>query len=156
MPRKVRDWNKLKLDFFKDEIDDVSVFFKTRYGQRNGTININTRWRSRDKQDFKKEIAEKALAKAKEKMSDDMALDLDKIRMLKKRWFELLFKRANDFIDKKDKNWNIIQWEKVDVRDIKDIINLSKVEMWEPTTISRGDADSQREPITIVIKGIDK
>jgi len=127
----------LKLEFFKDEIDEVSVFFKTKYRQWNWTININTRWWSKEKQERKMDIQKKAIEDAKKKLAKQFEIPKEQLLHMKKTIIDLFVKRLNDFIPRQWKDWKIIEPEPVNVKDAKDILQSIKIELQEPIVVSR-------------------
>ena len=119
-------------------IDDVSVFFKQTYGKWNWTISKTTTWRGKEKIKWKKEIETKALEKAKKAMINQFKIPKEQLLSMKSLAVKLLMKKMNDYLDKTDKDWNIIsEWEKVNVRDVTEIIKTVKIELQEPIMVSK-------------------
>lgn len=93
---------------------------------------------------------QEALERAKQKAINDYEIPIEMLLWIKKTSINLLVKRLNDFIPKKDKNWKIKKWEKVDVKEVVDIYKVGKIELKEPIHITKDDSES-RESVTIVI-----
>ena len=83
MPRHKRDFKALKKEFFSSENDDVKSFFERNYNAYNRHIQKQTKWWTKEKQEHKKAIAERALEKSVdtkgegiEKKVDDFAAEV--------------------------------------------------------------------------------
>ena len=127
MPKKTRDYNALKLEFFKSDIDEVKVFYEAKYGQRNGTVNKNTRGRAKEKQAYKEKLLEKALEANAKKQAEALEIPIDILKKAKKNGIVGLI---ND-LSNKDK--------KLSVSDRIKAVNAIKTELGEPTTISKNE-----------------
>lgn len=72
---------------------------------------------------------------------------------MKKRAMDLINARINQLVfkaPKKDKDGNLIVWEDIPTRDVSEIIRVLKVELWEPTIISKVE-DNNNKDYTIVM-----
>ena len=145
MPKQKWDYKQLKLDFFQSDIDEVKVFIETKYGQWrwNGTLNKNTRWRWKEKQEYKDKILQKVLEKRAEEEAKSLEIPVDKLMKAKKAVIWLFMNKLNRTLEEqktdKDADFNVKEFEK--------ILKVIKTELGEPTNISKTDATIKTEPI---------
>lgn len=121
--KQKRDYSALKLEFFKSDIDEIKVFIETKYGQwkRNWTINKNTRWWSKEKQEYKAKIVEKAIERNAEKQAKELEIPIE--TLLKAKKFAI---------------WKIIEMmtkQELSMSDIAKWLEKIKTELWEPEHI---------------------
>lgn len=153
MVAKSVDYNKMKLDFFSWEEWNFTTRYRARFGKEPPWwVKKQTVWRTKEKEVWLKWVTELALQRTQVVASKAIEIPKEKLQQMKKTWLELLIKRLNDFMPKKDKDWKVIDdWATVNVKDIRDIINLVKVELWEPTSISKDDTPREPDQISITI-----
>lgn len=145
------DYMKLKFDFFWSDKMNFKEYYEPLYWKISWPVSKKVAWWAKEKQEWLKWVNDMVLKKAQAQMVKDLEIPVDKLKSMKSTAFDLLIKRINDFIDKKDEKWNKIEWEKVNVKDIRDIINLVKTELWEPTSINKETNPADKEPVIITI-----
>lgn len=132
------DYVKLKLEFFHSEYDTVLGRMKANnlWGEKSALYNKISKWWP-EKSERMADLERKALERAKRNAVWKLELSRDIYLWMKMRSFMLLSKRLNDFEGKKDKDWKIIENEKIDVWEVNTIIKLVKTELGEPTQVTR-------------------
>lgn len=135
------DRQALKLEFFQSDIDEVKVFMETKYGQWkwNGTMNRNTRGRSKEKQEYKDKILQKALERRAKEEAKNLEIPVDKLMKAKKAVIWLFMQKVEKELLQKEPNINVKEFDK--------ILKIIKTELGEPTNISKTDATIKAEPI---------
>lgn len=143
MPKQKYDWSKIKLEFFQSDIDEVKVFFESKYGQwkRNWTMNRNTRWRTKEKQEMKANILKDAMAENAERQAKELSLPLEKIMEGKKAILQLLLVQVSKYVKESKSEKNIDVW------NAERILRMFKTELWEPTNISKNDTTLRGDPL---------
>lgn len=141
MPKQKYDFKQLKLEFFQSDIDEIKVFMETKYGQgkRNGTMNRNTRWRSKEKQEWKSKVLEQVLERRAKEEAKNLEIPVDKLMKAKKAVIWLFMQKVEKELQQKEPNVNVKEFDK--------ILKIIKTELGEPTNISKTDATIKTEPI---------
>lgn len=134
----------LKLEFFQSDIDEVERFFQDRFKTKTDwSIRKNTKWRSKEKQEYKDKILQKVLEKRAEKEAKSLEIPVDKLMKAKKAVIWLFMNKLNRTLEEqkadKDADFNVKEFEK--------ILKVIKTELGEPTNISKTDATIKTEPI---------
>ena len=123
----------LKLEFFEADTDEVQVFLRWKFGEKLATSSMknNCKWRTKEKQERKANVIEKALQKQAEKQAKELSVPLEELMKWKKAILWLLLKQVSQFVkaNRKDERVNI------DVQDAEKILKMFKTELWEPATI---------------------
>ena len=129
----------LKLEFFQSDIDEIKVFLESKYGQwkRNWTWNKNTRGWSKEKQEYKDKILEKALEKKAKEEAKNLEISTTQLKQAKKTVIWLLMKKLKQAIDS----------DMINVKEQERILKMIKTELWEPTNISKNDTTLKTEPL---------
>ena len=125
MAKKKYDWYKLKLNFFQSDFDEVKSFFTDKWLTYNSEIRKRTNWWTKEKQDFKQKITEKALENSLKKQAKDLEIPMDQLAKAKK----------NAVI----KAINVMMEDKLSMADSERIIRILRTEMWLPNTYSRNE-----------------
>lgn len=130
MAKQKRDYSKLKLEFFESEYDSVNEFFLQKYNQntaKNKQIATSTKWRWKQKQEYKEKILQKALERSAEKKAKEIEIDVELLQKWKKNWLIQIINR----LSKKNNLpiWDIVKW-----------LNAIKTELWEPTSYQKTDS----------------
>ena len=129
--KKIHDYSALKLEFFKSDFDEVKAFITDKWLIYNSERTKRTKWRTKEKQERKKNIVEKALMKQAEKQANELSVPIEDLMKWKKAVLQLLLVQVSKFVkanqDKKDIN--------IDVWDAEKILKMFKTELWEPATI---------------------
>lgn len=134
MATKKYDWSNLKLEFFQSDFDDVKSFLSHFWVtfKWGGWIAKQTKWRAKEKQEYKEKILKKALEVNAEKQAKSLELDIEVLKKGKKNGLIQIVNK----LSKKDKKWNIIE---LSVSDLVKAINTIKVELWEPTSYNKNE-----------------
>jgi len=129
--KKIHDYSALKLEFFKSDFDEVKAFITDKWLTYNSERTKRTKWRTKEKQERKKNIVEKALMKQAEKQANELSVPIEDLMKWKKAVLQLLLVQVSKFVkanqDKKDID--------IDVWDAEKILKMFKTELWEPATI---------------------
>jgi hypothetical protein len=129
MPGKKYDYNALKLEYFKSDIDDFRAFIEQKLGKKalSGSMNAKTKGRAKEKQAYKDKILQRALEANAKKQAEALDIPVDILKKAKKNGIVGLI---ND-LSNKDK--------KLSVSDRIKAVNAIKTELGEPTTISKNE-----------------
>ena len=86
MAVKKYDYNALKLEYFKSDIDELGAFFKTITGTKalSGAIKTKTKGRVKEKQAYKEKIVQKALEANAKKQAEALEIPVDILKKAKK------------------------------------------------------------------------
>lgn len=129
--KKIHDYSALKLEFFKSDFDEVKAFITDKWLIYNSERTKRTKWRTKEKEERKKNIVEKALMKQAEKQANELSVPIEDLMKWKKAVLQLLLIQVSKFVkanqDKKDID--------IDVWDAEKILKMFKTELWEPATI---------------------
>lgn len=129
MAKQKYDWTTLKLEFFQSDIDEVKEFFQRKFNVYNRNIQQNTRGWTKEKQEYKEKILEKALERRAKEEAKNLEIPMEQLKQAKKTTIQLLMKKLQEVIE--TKNYNVKELEK--------ILKMIKTELWEPTNISKND-----------------
>lgn len=132
----------LKLEFFESDFEDVQTFFQQVYNKEtanNGQIAIKTKWRAKEKQERKEKIVEKALAKRQSQLAKKMEISVDELLQAKRDIVDLLKVKLEEYFNDLDENGK----SKINVKDLKTLREMTKTELWEPTTIQKNENNTQ-------------
>lgn len=125
MPKAKYNRPALKLEYFKDDIDEVKRFFKERYKVRNAQTSKMTTWWSKEKLEYKNQIVEKALMKNAEKTAKELELPMEQLTIAKK----------NAVI----KVIQMMMNNDLDMSDMERSIKILRTEMWLPTSYAKNE-----------------
>ena len=135
MPKQKYDWSKIKLEFFKSDIDEVKGFFRGKYGVWNTQTSRMTTGRSKEKQEYKNEILQEALRKNAEKQIQSLEIPIEILKKGKKNWIIGIIKDLSE------------KSEKLSMSDKVKGVNQLKIELWEPTSFSKTDTTLRGDPL---------
>ena len=134
------DRQALKLEFFQSDIDEVERFFQDKFKTKtDGSIRKNTKGRSKEKQEYKDKILQKALERRAKEEAKNLEIPVDKLMKAKKAVIWLFMQKVEKELLQKDPNINVKEFDK--------ILKIIKTELGEPTNISKTDATIKAEPI---------
>ena len=134
------DRQALKLEFFQSDIDEVESFFQDKFKTRtDGSIRKNTKGRSKEKQEYKDKILQKALERRAKEEAKNLEIPVDKLMKAKKAVIWLFMQKVEKELLQKEPNINVKEFDK--------ILKIIKTELGEPTNISKTDATIKAEPI---------
>lgn len=147
MPRQKYDWSKIKSDFFASDIDEVKEFIGNIWGKYNRNCAQATKGRTKEKQEWKQNIIEKALERKAKEEAKNLEIPLTQLKQAKKTVLWLVMKKLNKIIevDKKDKENKDLST--IDIKEQERMLRMIKTELWEPTSISKTDATIRWEPL---------
>lgn len=128
------DYSKLKLEFFQSDFDEVKSFLSDKWVNYNTKWSTNTRWRTKEKKEWKEKITKKVLLKKQNELAKKLDIPMEWLLETKKATIQLIMKKLKAIWDKSKEDWDII-----DVKDVKTIREMSKVELWEPINVSKND-----------------
>ena len=126
----------LKLEFFESDFDDVQAFFLQRYNKETTNsrqIAVKAKWRAKEKQERKEKIVEKALARKQTELAKKLEISVDELLQAKRTVIDLLQVKLTQYLEKMDDWWSI------NVKDLRTIREMTKTELWEPTTIAKNE-----------------
>lgn len=136
MPKQKYDWNEIKMEFMLSEFEEVKPFIEHKYNTKKAYTRQTaemTKWRWKEKQEYKQKIVMKALEKQAEKDSDSLTLDISFLAQSK----NIL---VNNMINKL-----IEAWMKWSVKEITKAIESIRTEMWLPTKYTKNDNINKEE-----------
>jgi len=126
----------LKLEFFESDFDDVQAFFQQRHNKEtanNGQIARWTKGRAKEKAERKEKIVEKALAKKQTELAKDLEISIDELLKAKRNVIDLLQVKLKQYL------WQVNEAWTIPVKDLKTLREMTKTELWEPTTIAKNE-----------------
>ena len=131
--KKIHDYSALKLEFFKSDFDEVKAFITDKWLIYNSERTKRTKWRTKEKEERKKLVVEKALQKQAEKQANELQVPLEDLMKWKKAILSLLLLQVSKYVkDSKSEDWTL---KDVDVSNAEKILRMFKTELWEPNTI---------------------
>lgn len=139
------DRQALKLEFFQSDIDEVYNFLAGKFGENTVKWNLKNKvkgW-SKEKQEYKNKILEKALEKRAKEEAKSLEIPIDQLMKAKKAVISLFMNKLNKVLaqQKTDENADF------NVKEFEKILKVIKTELGEPTNISKTDATIKTEPI---------
>lgn len=136
MPKAKYDRADLKLKYFQSEIDDVKAFFKQLWSNYlDWNTTKKTKWWSKEKQEYKQKIIEKALKDNLKKQAKELEIDIEVLKKWKKNalvWIINQLSKNSERMSMSDR----VKW-----------LNALKTELWEPTTVSKNENINKSEPL---------
>lgn len=126
MPKAKHDYPALKMEFFQSDIDEVKVFIESKFGQWkwNWNFNKNTRWWTKEKQQYKDKILAKALEKNALKQANELEVPVDTLKKAKKKAIIKIINYLN---------------KELNPSDMEKVVKMIKTELGEPTTYSKNE-----------------
>lgn len=132
----------IKLEFFESDFEEVQPFFLQIYNKdtaKNKQIAVATKGRAKEKQEWKEKIVEKALAKRQSQLAKKMEISVDELLQAKRDIVDLLKVKLEEYFNDLDENGK----SKINVKDLKTLREMTKTELWEPTTIQKNENNTQ-------------
>lgn len=115
------DWPALKLEYLKDEIEDVKGFFTERYKVWNAqTSKMTTGW-SKEKKERKEKVLKRALDEQAKKEAKSLEIPVGTLMKAKKMALVKIIKMMSD--------------QDLNMADIERGLKNIKTELGEPTSI---------------------
>ena len=153
-PKKY-DWEALRLEFLVSPIAEVAERWRQKWGDsevpKNWNFQKQTKGRAEDKKKFRENIAKEAMEELKKEMIEAYKPSMEELSEAHQALFTLIRAKIRLM------QWGDISWTKitnVDVRDLKALWEMVKIEKGEPTkyvqqdtkaTITPGEAPTDEE-----------
>lgn len=151
----LHDYSGLRLEFLQSSYSSHYEFFQQIHGKdlaKNGVMNKETSWRTSKKKEFLEEVNAEALKRAKEKLVKWVEFDAWKLKVMKANVMALFQDKIADARPKyeRDSEWKVVrdenglpkilkEWIYLDATELKTIMNVIKLELWEPLTVIRNE-----------------
>lgn len=149
------DYNALKLEYFKSEIDEIKSFRLDKGLTYSSRTREMTKWRWQEKQKRKNSIIEKALENEKNKIAKELKLPVEDLFKTKKQAIELMKYKLNQYAKKVNESKD--SWEDVliNMKDLEKIRKVAKVELGEPTIVTKNEWKTTLEtswPLVAIVR----
>lgn len=132
------------------DIQELKEFLQSKYGFSKIPWNFakaTMGWR-KEKEEFLEWVVKKQLERQQAQLAKEFKMPTSTLLKMKKAWLELLAKRLTEYLPKKNEKWEVEEeWDPINVRDIKMIIDTIKTELGEPTTIWKNENLNKTEPL---------
>ena len=127
------DYNALKLEYFESEIDEIKWFRLDKGLNYNTRVATMTKGRGEEKKKRRDWIIEKALAKKQTELAKDLEISIDELLKAKRNVIDLLQVKLKQYL------WQVNEAWTIPVKDLKTLREMTKTELWEPTTIAKNE-----------------
>ena len=149
------DYNALKLEYFKSEIDEIKSFRLDKGLTYSSRTREMTKWRWQEKQKRKNSIIKKALENEKNKIAKELKLPVEDLFKTKKQAIELMKYKLNQYAKKVNESKD--SWEDVliNMKDLEKIRKVAKVELGEPTIVTKNEWKTTLEtswPLVAIVR----
>lgn len=138
-PKKY-DWEALRLEFLVSPIADISEWWRHKRGTieapQNGNFKKQTKWWLENKKQLREEVTKQAMEELKKEMVEAYKPSAKELSEVHQAIFTLIKAKIRLM------QWGDIPWAKitnVDVRDLKALWEMVKIEKWEPTKYEKTD-----------------
>lgn len=145
-PKKY-DWEALRLEFLVSPIADISERWRNKRGTEkapwNGNFKKKTKGRAEDKKKLREEVAKEAMEELKKEMVEAYKPSAKELSEVHQAIFTLIKAKIRLM------QWGDIPWAKitnVDVRDLKALWEMVKIEKGEPTKYVQQDTKATITP----------
>lgn len=151
------DYNALKLEYFKSDIDEIKWFRLDKGLNYNSRVATMTKWRWQEKQKRKDAIVEKALERQKNELAKKLEIPVEDLFKTKKQAIELMKYKLNQYAKKVNKakedgdDDDVI----INMKDLEKIRKVAKVELWEPTIVAKNEWKTTLEtnwPLVAIVR----
>ena len=135
------DYNALKLEYFKSDIDEIKSFRIDKGLTYSSRTREMTKGRGQEKQKRKDAIIQKALEKEKNRIANKLEIDPEDLFKTKKQAYELMKVKLNQYTKKINQAKEDGEEENVPInmKDLEKIRKVAKVELWEPTVVAKNE-----------------
>ena len=135
------DYNALKLEYFKSEIDEIKSFRIDKGLTYSSRTREMTKGRGQEKQKRKEAIIQEALEKEKKRIANKLEIDPEDLFKTKKQAYELMKVKLNQYTKKINEAKATGEEENVPInmKDLEKIRKVAKVELWEPTIVAKNE-----------------
>lgn len=127
------DYNALKLEYFASDIDEIKWFRLDKGLNYNTRVSTMTKGRGEEKKKRRDWIIEKALAKKQTELAKDLEISIDELLKAKRNVIDLLQVKLKQYL------WQVNEAWTIPVKDLKTLREMTKTELWEPTTIAKNE-----------------
>lgn len=142
MAKQKYDWWKMKMEFMLSEYDEVKWFIGDIWVKYNSKIATITKWWTKEKQEYKKKIYEKALKKKWNETAKEISRNAERLEMLNDRFIDWMEKEMEENERKPAKGE---KKRKLFSNDIMNMRKISRTERWLPTNISKTENTNKEE-----------
>lgn len=112
----------IKLEFFESDIDEVESFFQDKFKTKTDwSIRKNTKWRTKEKQERKAKIVEKAIQRNAEKQAKELEIPIETLLKAKKMAVIKIIRMMSE--------------QDLSMNDLSKWLEKIKTELWEPDHI---------------------
>lgn len=155
------DYNALKLEYFKSDIDEIKWFWIEKGLNYNSRVATLTKWRWQEKQKRKDAIVEKALERQKNQIAKKLEIPVEDLFKTKKQAIELMKYKLNQYAKKVNKAKEDGDDEDVaiNMKDLEKIRKVAKVELGEPTIVAKNEWKTTFEaswPLVAIVRSEEK
>ncbi len=141
-PKKY-DWEALRLEFLVSPITDISERWRHKRGTteapQNGNFKKQTKWWLEDKKKLREEISKEALEQIKKEWVEVYKPDMSELSEAHKKIFTLIQATINGMMSELDSEEGFF----VNIKTLKALREMIKIEKWEPTKYVQQDATAQ-------------
>ena len=127
------DYHALKLEYFASDIDEIKWFRLDKGLNYNSRVATMTKGRGEEKKKRRDWIIEKALAKKQTELAKDLEISIDELLKAKRNVIDLLQVKLKQYL------WQVNEAWTIPVKDLKTLREMTKTELWEPTTIAKNE-----------------
>ena len=151
------DYNALKLEYFKSDIDEIKSFRIDKGLTYSSRTREMTKGRGQEKQKRKEAIIQKALEKEKNRIANKLEIDPEDLFKTKKQAYELMKVKLNQYTKKINQAKELNEEENVplNMKDLEKIRKVAKVELWEPTVVAKNEWTTELKtnwPLVAIIR----
>jgi len=147
------DYNALKLEYFKSDIDEIKGFRLDKGLTYSSRTREMTKGRWQEKQERKDKILEEALERQKNKIAKELEIPVEDLFKIKKDVIELMKHKLKQYQD----SFEISDGEyiPVNMKELEKIRKVAKVELGEPTIVAKNEWKTTIEsnwPLVAIIR----
>jgi len=142
MAKQKYDREKIKMEFMLSDFDEVKWFIGDIWVKYNSKIATITKWWTKEKQEYKKKIYEKALKKKWNETAKEISRNAERLEMLNDRFIDWMEKEMEENERKPAKGE---KKRKLFSNDIMNMRKISRTERWLPTNISKTENTNKEE-----------
>ena len=141
-PKKY-DWEALRLEFLVSPIADISERRRHKRGTteapQNGNFKKQTKWWLEDKKKLREEISKEALEQIKKEWIAVYKPDMSELSEAHKKIFTLIQATINGMMSELGSDKGFF----VDMKTLKALREMIKIEKWEPTKYVKQDGETK-------------
>ena len=142
MPKQKRDYDKIKMEFMLSDFDEVKSYITHKWIIYNAECTRRTKWWTKEKQEYKQKIYEKALKKKWNETAKEISDIAKRYEMLDEEfisWMERQFEEERKTPKKGEKKRRLFS------NDIMNMRKISRSERWLPTSYSKVEQTNKDE-----------